>query len=985
MFALRKLVLSLGAFSVASFTFAQALSVSGTVYSGDDNLPIIGAVVSLVGSSTGATTDSDGKYSLNATSQDSLKFSFIGYIPQTIAVGTQTVINVTLQPKFTDEIVIVGYGVQRKSDLTGSVSSLKGKDITKVPSMSPEQALQGRLAGVQVNSVSGAPGAVPVVRIRGVGTLNNSAPIYVVDGVILDDISFLSSSDIASMEVLKDASATAIYGSRGANGVVLVSTKRGSIGNGKPVVSFSTEYSMQRLPRTIDLLNANQFTNVLFQLSPATLPDNLYSTDWQDEIFEEWSPMYSVNTSVTGATDKHQYYFGISYFSQDGIIRKSDYQRVSLKINDSYKLNDNITLGANYTISPDSKTNEANVVGMAYRAWPISRPYNDDGSFAEVFGAGNPLAAIEYNNSTTKRFRGVGNLYADIKFLKNFTFRSSFGQDYSTVNDKSFTPAFFVSSNQSNALNDLSIARTQYFTWLWENTVSYEYTKGKHRVDALAGYTAQKYMTERVSASTQDLLGDDPALWYIEAGNPEYLNATSSGEITTLLSQLGRVNYAFDNRYLATVSIRRDGSSKFGENNRYGVFPSVALGWNIHNESFFPDTKVINRLKLRGSWGIIGNEKIPWSRQYSLISNNQNAVFDEQLVQGATFGVSGNPDLRWEETTQVDVGLEVGLWNDKLQVDLDYYNKTTDGILVDLITPGHLGNGPFTTVTYNAASVRNSGFELQLTYNDAIGKVNYQVNANASTIKNEVLQLGPNSDADAFIASGSLGNGQLVSRTVVGNAVGAFYGYETDGVIQTTAELNSIATLSGQGVGDLKYVDQNGDGVINDQDRVYLGSYIPKMVYGFGLELNYKNWDMSMDFMGQFGNKIYNGKMAVRPDFYNFEAQVLDAWEGAGTSDTEPRPSFGGVNYEVSDYFVQDGGFFRLRTLSIGYDLKSALPEKWKFRNVRVYARATNLFTLTKYNGYTPEIASNDATSSGIDLGVYPLTSIYSLGLNFNF
>lgn len=985
---MRKCISLLFMLGLAASLSAQSRTITGQVKAADANEGLIGALVFVPNTGTGVSTDASGAYSIQVQNgQDSLAVRLLGFVMQKVAIGQQSVINFSLVPEENefDEVVVVGYGVQRKSDLTGSVSSLRGKDITKVPAMSPEQALQGKLAGVQVNNASGAPGSVPVVRIRGVGTMNNAAPIYVVDGVILDDISFLSSSDIESMEILKDASATAIYGSRGANGVVMVTTRRGSGAAGKPQITFTTELSFQHLQRKIDLLTANEFIQVATQISPGIITGDLYATNWQEEVFRDLSPMYSVHTGITGSTDRHTYYFGIGYFSQEGIVAKSDYKRISLKINDSYKLTDKITIGANYTVSPDAKTNEAGVIGMLYRAWPTSRPFDDNGNFAEVLGAGNPLAAIEYNNSTTQRFRGVGNMYADVHFLKNFTFRSSFGQDYTVVNDRSFSPEYFISSSQSNALNDLAVARIQFFTWLWENTLSYSYTKNKHHADAVVGYTSQKFMTDRISASTQDLIGEDPSLWYIQAGNPEFLNATSSGEITTLLSQLGRVNYSFDNRYLFTASIRRDGSSKFGENNRYGVFPSLAAGWNVHNESFYNKASKVNRIKLRASWGIIGNERIPWSRQYSLIDNNQNAVFNEVVVQGATYGISGNPDLRWEETEQLDIGLELGFWNDKLQVELDYYNKTTEGILVDLLTPGHLGNGPFARVTYNAARVRNSGFEMQATYSGKMRAIDFQLMANASTIRNEVLQLGPTDDGNAFIPSGSLGNGQLASRTVVGNSVGAFFGYETDGVIQNQDELNSIAVIDGQTVGDLKFVDQNNDGVIDDKDRVYLGSYIPKVVLGLGAQFTYNNWDLGFDFAGQWGNKIYNAKMAVRPDFYNFESQVLDAWSGEGSSTTEPRPTFGGVNYEVSDYFIQDGSFLRLRTFSIGYELKEKIPANWKMRSVRIYARATNLFTLSRYTGYTPEIASNDALSSGIDGGVYPLTAIYSVGVQFNF
>jgi len=398
-------------------------------------------------------------------------------------------------------------------------------------------------------------------------------------------------------------------------------------------------------------------------------------------------------------------------------------------------------------------------------------------------------------------------------------------------------------------------------------------------------------------------------------------------------------------------------------------------------------------VKLRASWGIIGNEKISWANQFSLIQNNQNAVFNEVLVQGATFGATGNPDLRWEETTQFDAGLEVGLWKDKVQVELDFYNKVTDGILVDLLTPGHLGNGANVTVTYNAAEVLNRGIELNLAYNGKIRKnTNYRIFANASTIHNEVLSLGSSDDSKAFITSGSLNNGQNVTRTVVGQSVGAFYGYETLGVFQNDNELANSAKVSGQQVGDLKFKDQNGDGIIDANDRTFLGSYIPKLVYGFGASFNYKNFDWAIDFNGQFGNKIYNGKNAVRPDLYNFEGRVDDAWAGEGTSNEEPRPTAGGTNFEPSDYFLEKGDYLRIRSFTFGYSFSGKLLGKLNMHNARlnmhnarVYVRGTNLLTIAGYSGYTPEIAGTSVLGSGIDLGVYPITAIYSVGINLNF
>ncbi|MBC8173848.1 MAG: SusC/RagA family TonB-linked outer membrane protein, partial [Chitinophagales bacterium] len=581
----------------------------------------------------------------------------------------------------------------------------------------------------------------------------------------------------------------------------------------------------------------------------------------------------------------------------------------------------------------------------------------------------------------------------DITFLKDFVFRSSYGFDASFSKIKVFTPAFFISSSQSNALNDLSESISNFNKWLWENTVSYNKEIGKHRMNVLAGYTAQRNTIEYVTTGIQNLIGEDPALWYLQTGDIQYLTASNKSqygnepEITALLSYLGRVNYTFNNRYLFTASVRRDGSSKFGANNQWGVFPSVAVGWNIINEAFMTSSDIFSNLKIRASWGIIGNEKIFYLRQFSLVTNNQNAVFGsgEDLVQGSTYGSTGNPDLKWESTTQTDIGLELGLFNDKLTGEFDFYNKITDGILVDLITPGHLGNGPFATQTFNAAKVLNRGFEFNLAWNHQVGKVRYRVGFLGSPVHNEVLELGAAEGIGSFIASGSLGNGQLVTRTVVGESIGSFYGYEVIGVFQNEAELTSSATIAGQQVGDLKYADLNGDGIIDDLDRTFIGSYIPDFSYGFNANVSYDNFSISIDFSGQYGNEIYNGKNAVRPDLYNFEGVVVDHWDGEGSSNTEPRPTSGGTNYEPSDYFIQDGSFLRLRSTTIAYAFPVKLLTDMKITKANVYIRGTNLITFSDYTGYTPEIAAETALASGIDLGVYPITSVYSIGIDLTF
>jgi TonB-linked SusC/RagA family outer membrane protein len=988
-----KILCVIGLFITSIQSYGQSRQVTGKVTSSEDGQALPGVNVVVQGTSTGTVTDIDGNYAVElSATNNTLVFSFIGFLTQSVSVGNNSIINVsmTIDPKTLDEVVVVGYGVQRKSDLTGSVGSVRGSDLTKIPSFSAEQALQGKVAGVQVASPSGEPGSAPVIRIRGIGTLNDASPIFVVDGVILNDITFLSSNDIESMEVLKDASSTSIYGSRGANGVIIITTKSGTKGGGVQV-NVSSEFSFQQVGKRLDLLNGQQFANFVNVITPGTFSNTsiVANTDWQDLIFNEWSPIQNHQASVSSSSDKHSYYFGASYFKQEGIISKSGYERVSIKINNTYDVSKAIKIGNTLTISPDTRQNTADAVRIAYRAWPTSVPYNSDGSFAEVLGAGNPLAAIEYTNSTFKRTRAVGNAYIDVNFLKNFVLKSSYGFDVSFGKSKSFTPAFSVSPFQENLTSDLSVSSEEFKTWLWENTVNYAKEYKNHRIDALAGFTLQQSNDERLSGSVQNLLGNDPSLWYLNAGELGTYTQTvgNGGSISSIASYLFRTNYNYKDKYLLTISTRVDGSSKFGKDNLYGTFPSVAVGWNIFNESFMPTNILLTNAKLRASWGVVGNEKIPGNSRFALIANGQNAVFgvNEQVQPGATLGNTANPNLRWESTEQIDIGLELGFWNDKLTAEIDYYRKETSDILVGLTTPGHVGNGAFVRVVTNAATVLNRGFEFTLSWNDQIGDVRYRIGGVASTIYNEVLDLGSSSGSDSFISAGSLGNGQLVTRTEVGQPIGSFFGYKVLGVFQNQAELDASPRRPAQVVGDLKYADLFPDGVIDAKDRTYLGSPIPKFVYGFSTEISYKSFDLSIDVQGQYGNKIYNGKNAVRPDLYNFESRVNNYWSGEGTSNSEPRPTASGENYEPSSYFIEDGSYLRLRNIRLGYTFPSSLSSKMKLTKARAYVSGTNVFTATDYSGYTPEIGGSDGFSSGIDLGIYPITSVYSIGVNLTF
>jgi TonB-linked SusC/RagA family outer membrane protein len=974
---------------------AQKL-VTGVVVD-DQKVPLPGVTIQVAGQTKGALSDLDGNYSISVEPSDTLVFSMIGMASQRFLVGEKLVIDVQLLPEVNmlDEVVVIGYGVVKKRDLTGSVSSLKSKDITKITSFSPEQSLQGKVAGVQVVSVSGAPGQTPMVRIRGVGTFNNSDPIFVVDGVILSDISFLNSADIESMEVLKDASATAIYGSRGANGVIMVTTKRGKIGEEKATVSYSGEYGIQKLAKKIDLLNGREFAIISNEIRAGSYNnvDLVPNTDWQELVFHT-APIQSHQLSFSGSTKRVQYYVGFGYTQQDGIIDKSGYKRFTIKLNNTYQIFENIKIGNNITIAPYKQQNAPNVTYAVYRAQPLLVPYYSDGSYGVVYNVGNPLASLAYSNDYRKGLRGVGDIFGEAKILKLFILKSDFGIDAAYNKAVSFTPAYTVynpdgsASQQQNVTNDLYKGYDDNLTWIWENTLTYIKEFDKHSINAVAGFTMQNSASEKTDVTGENIIRDSEDFWYITGSSlastyNSYTNEVLPDLNYSMVSFLFRVNYTYNKKYIFTATYRRDGSSKFKENNRFGDFPSFAAGWNISEEKFMQNFPLISNLKLRGSWGKIGNEKIDYYKRYAK-TQDYLAVFGQNETANAavSYGTAGNPNLKWETTTQSDLGLEIGFFKGRLTTEFDYYHKETNDILVDLTTPGHLGNGLNQKITFNAGSVLNSGLELQLTWKDNIGELNYSIGVQGSTIHNEVLMVGGNSGVDSLLKGGYLANGLPVTESRVGLPIGSFYGYKTNGIFQNQAELDAYPHLSDAGVGDLRFVDVNNDNVLDGKDRTEIGSPIPKFIFGFNIELQYKGFDVSVDLQGQTGNKIFNGKEVVRPDPYNFEKHVFDRWTGEGTSNTEPKPSFGGYNYIPNDHFIQDGSFMRLRNLSIGYTLPESISKRLNLQQLRVYIKGTNLYTLTKFTGYTPEIGSKDVLSNNIDDGIYPVTAVYSIGLN---
>ncbi len=850
----------------STLTYAQVRTIKGTVTTSDTKETLPGATIVIKGTTSGTATDLDGNFTLNVPAGGAvLVVSYVGYNAKEIPIGAQDVYDIVLEPSKVslDEVVVIGYGTVRKSDLTGSVSSLKSDDITKITALNPVQSLQGKVTGVQVTSASGTPGESPVVRVRGVGTFNNASPIYVVDGVILDDISFLNSGDITSMEVLKDASATAIYGSRGANGVILITTKSGKGAADKTVITLSAELGIQNLAREIDLLSGREFAIISNEIKPGSYNnvDAVPNTNWQDLIFHS-APVYNVQLAASGSGKLSQYYISLSYFNQDGIIDKSNYERITFKLNNIFNLSKYVRFGNNITLAPFDQQIAPDVTYAAYRAQPLLEPYYDDGSFAVVYNVGNPLASLKYSNNFVRGFRGVGNLYGEVDFLKMFTFKSSFGLDAGYYKAESYTPAYTVynpdgtASQQDFPQSKLVKGSNDILTWLWENTLTFKKAFGKHTVDALAGYTMQNTSSENFNVEGMNVIRDASSFWYIK---PSYVydlnndintinmmsNLVDPNQYYSMISYLFRINYTFANRYILTATYRRDGSSKFSKENRYSDFPSFAAGWNISQENFMKDINWLSKLKVRASWGKIGNEKIQYWDRYSRVID-LITIFGTQSVSNpaATYGATGNPNLRWEVSTQWDAGLETGLFKDKLTGEFDYYHRVTDDVLVLLSVPGYFGNGQGEKVRFNAASVLNEGFEFNLAWKHRVNKFYYSVGFLGSTVHNEVLAVGGSEGVDSVLIGGYLANGIPVTSSSVGLPIGAFYGYKTDGIFQSQAELDAYPHDPQAGVGDLRFVDVNHDGVINGLDRTTGSSWDQAAAneyqsYSIGLELKF--------------------------------------------------------------------------------------------------------------------------------------------------
>jgi TonB-linked SusC/RagA family outer membrane protein len=969
-----------------------------------------GVSVRIKGSTSGTSTATDGTYSISVPDGATLVFSSVGYEGQEINVSGRTTIDVVLKNSVMviDQVVVVGYGTQRRRDLTGSITSVKGVDIAKQPVQTATQAIQGKVAGVQVIS-SGEPNALPTVRLRGTGTtLGGANPLYVVDGVITDDIRNINSADIVSMDVLKDASATAIYGMRAANGVLIITTKKGRAG--KPVFSYDANVGIREATDLVDMAGEKQYAGYLNEAnryygSGTDLVDSVnnlkgYNTDWYDAILRRGLEQ-NHNISMSGGSDKILYFLSAGFLSDEGIQEKNKYKRFTLRSNNEYTLNSKLKLTTlvSYTRG-DADNANFDAFTSAYRAAPfvpakVGSKYGNTSLYGNV---SNPLLSIDANYANALVNRIQGNAALEFKPIAALTLRTAIGVDVDYTKSTSYAYKFLTADtnvfvtpggNQSQPNSVLSLTKNDASRWIWDNTATYSKVFGKHSITALAGITAEQYKFNSVVGTARDVPSNRDQ-WYLGSGTTGTQTVVNTGDKYDRNSYLGRINYGYNNLYLLTASFRADGTSKFGSSNRWGYFPSVGLGWNISNESFMNNQKIFNNLKLRGSYGRVGNDNIASSLYYSIAKQNIPYYYGGTVFQGIAFEDLTDKDLRWEITDEYDMGVDFAILSNKLTGTIDYYNKKTNNALVYVKVPGILGD-PDNQYLTNAATISNKGIELSLTWSDRIGKDwSYSVNGNIAHNKNNIEKL----NGGQPLVGDNVGS-YAITRTDNGQPIGSYYLREAIGIFQSQAQIDASAQ-KGARLGDLIYRDISGpagvpDGIIDDFDRSFFGSYQPKITYGLNGNVTYKDFDLSLGMYGTVGSKIYNGKRAARGTNQltdNIEADIAkNRWTPNNPNGGDPRATAGAL--PASTYFLESGDFLRLNNLTIGYTLPKGIIAKAHITNFRVYVTAQNLFTITPYHGFTPEVqaAAGDKTNlnQGVDTNTYPSTRTFALGVNVGF
>ncbi|MEO8795463.1 MAG: TonB-dependent receptor [Daejeonella sp.] len=989
-------------FCFTTITFAQdQITVTGKVTDAADGESLIGVTVQLKGSTKGVTTDVNGGYNITVPSNGTLVFSYLGYTNQEAAVNNRTSINVQLKVsnEMLEQVVVVGYGVQRKIDVTGSVSQVKGETIAREPVLSATQAIQGKVAGVQIIS-SGAPNSLPTVRVRGTGSaLAGANPLYVVDGVITEDIRNINSSDIVEMNILKDASATAIYGMRAANGVLLITTKKGKSGEMK--INYDASGGFKSASKLVNMAGANQYAgyvneaNIYYGTGDAlisqALLDNGANTDWYDAVLKTGFQQ-NHNLSLSGGSEKSTYFFSAGYLQDQGIIETNDFNRLTLRSNNEFYINKWIKFSPQASYSRFSvREVDLNAFNIAYRAAPYIASKMGDlyGNTSLSNNVGNPILNLEKTNNRGIGNRVQGTFALDVTPIPWLKLRSSFGIDVDFYKNTNYGYRFlntgennvFITSggNQIRNNSGLGVTNNNASRYVWDNTATASKVFGNHNFTFLIGTTAERQKFNSLTGSRVDV-PESKDQWYLGAGSPIGANNNSSGDLSTRNSYISRLNYSYAAKYLLTATFRADGTSRFPSNNRWGYFPSVGLGWNIANEDFMKNQKLFSALKIRGSYGEVGNDQIPTSLYYPLATINQPYFFDGNEYLGISFDQLPDKNVRWETTKEYDLGLDFGFLNNKLTGELDYYHKSTENSLIPIVIPGILGDVDNQYIT-NAASFLNKGVEAALNWNTNAGKDwKYDIGVNASYNKNEITGL----NGGQALFDGNVGSQGNVTKSDNGQPIGSFFIYQADGVFQNAEEIANSAQ-KGAKPGDLRYKDLNSDGAIDANDRAFSGSYQPKLTYGVNAGLSYKSFDFNLSTYGTAGSKIYNAKKAARADSRdNIETEVaLNRWTPNNPSNTIPRANLSPL--PASTYFLEKGDFFRINNLTLGYSLPVQMLTKYKIQKVRAFVTAQNLATITGYSGFTPEITSDSPLRGGIESSIYPTTRTIAFGLNVGF
>ena len=989
-------------FAVVSMA-QNKITVSGVV-TDKTGETVIGASVRVKGQENmGTITDIDGKYQiLGVPANATLIFSYIGMKEQEVALNGRSTVNLMMEEdsQLIEEVVVVGYGSAKKRDLTGSIVTVKAAEIASKPSTNPLASIQGKVAGVQVIN-TGRAGQDPEIRVRGTNSINGYTPLYVVDGLFTDNINYLNTADIESMEILKDPSSLAIFGVRGANGVIIITTKKAKVGQTR--VNINGSFGFKSVPNQIEMVDAAGFKELYNeQLRNEGNPEFDFTgwngnTNWQDEIFQTGF-ITNNNVSITGASEKHSFYLGAGYTYEQGNIKNEKYSKITLSVSNEYKLTDNFRVGFQFNgariLPADTKT-----VTTAVRATPVATVFNDQYGLYTTLPEfqkaqmNNPMVDVDLKANTTRaeNYRGSGNVYAEWDFLKHFQFKAMFSMDYASNNSRKFTPIIQVydASAEGNivTLGDgktgVSQAKQTEMKTQSDYLLTYTNTWGDHSLTATAGFTTYYNKLENLGAARAQGVGlvipDNPDKWYVSIGDA----GTSTNESTqwerATVSMLGRILYNYKGRYLFNGSFRRDGSSAFSyTGNQWQNFYSVGAGWLISEEEFMKDITWLDMLKLKGSWGTLGNQNLDKAYPAEpLLSNAYSAVFGtpSAIYPGYQLSYLPNATLRWEKVEAWEVGAEANFFRNRLHLEGVYYKKTTKDLLAEV--PGISGTVPGIG---NLGSIENKGIELAINWRDQIGDWNYSIGGNLTTIKNKVLSLVQEGYS---IISGD----KSQSYTMAGFPIGYFYGYKVEGVYQNQAEIdnspkNTLATVT---PGDLKFVDVDGNGEITPADRTMIGNPTPDVTYGINFSVGYKNWELGVDMMGQAGNEIYRTWDNYNWSQFNFMKQRLNRWHGEGTSNSQPLLNMKHtINNLNSEYYIEDGSFFRIRNVQLAYNFDKTLLSRIGVQALKLYANIQNLKTWKHNTGYTPELGGT-AIAFGVDNGSYPMPVVYTFGFNLTF